>query len=537
MILLTRLGRWSCDPGHGGERRKASNCILSFSVLILQWRRMSNKPSAVWFRRLKIAAVGLLTLVVAIVGLLQLSPVATWLVRRLVPLAPLNPGYSLQVGRVGGTWLDGLVLENVALLRGTREVARIGRLRVGYRIPNLVATPIRIREIDVDGVRATARREGDTWDLANVLRRSADTTGGGGIEVGVIDVRDGAMVAELSPDSVLRVRGLSMLVRDLAVGDVVTARIDRLNVAVAPPTSSTWFAVSTRGQAAADLFSFDPVRVQTERSDLAGRVVAAATAGRHASPGQARHPPQGLAPFTRRHRAAGSCRCLQRRSELRPDGVGPVRRGQRPAGRGGQARRRGSVRLDPARSWPADRIPAARNGSPARPLDPRERRPIRADQRHGRRRSPGHESGQRHRNDRGAPDAVGHRNHADRAARPSYRPGGRPRRHSTPWRRPPGGAGARRLGQALRLDSGLSLGRVGHGDPRNRGDGPGIGGSGVGLAARYPSADRGLGVRAGHRPSHRPARPRGAAPGRATNSIRQSRRSRSRTAGSSPVPS
>ncbi len=216
---------------------------------------------------------GLLTLVVAVVGLLQWSPVATWLVRRLVHLAPLNSGYSLEVGSAGGTWLDGLVLENVALLRGTRELARIGRLRVGYRIPDLAASPIRIQEIGVDGVRATARREGDTWDIANALRHSAGKTGGGGFEVGLIDVRDGALVAELSPDSLLRVRGLSMLVRDLNIGDVVTARVDRLNLALAPPTSSTWFAVSTRGQAAADLFTFDPVRVQTERSRVAGRVV------------------------------------------------------------------------------------------------------------------------------------------------------------------------------------------------------------------------------------------------------------------------
>ena len=57
---------------------------------------MSSLPGAPRFRRLRIAAVSLLTLVVAIVGLLQLPPVATWLARRLVHLVPLSRGYDLE---------------------------------------------------------------------------------------------------------------------------------------------------------------------------------------------------------------------------------------------------------------------------------------------------------------------------------------------------------------------------------------------------------------------------------------------------------
>lgn len=55
-----------------------------------------------WLRWLRNAGIGLLVLVVAIVGALQLSPVATWVARRLLTYAPLNPGYALEVGRVSG---------------------------------------------------------------------------------------------------------------------------------------------------------------------------------------------------------------------------------------------------------------------------------------------------------------------------------------------------------------------------------------------------------------------------------------------------
>ena len=234
---------------------------------------MPPEPTARRFRRLRIAAVSLLTLVVAAVGLLQLPPVATWLVRRLVHFVPLNRGYHLVVGRATGDWFGRLALEDVALGLDGREVLHVKRLGVWYNLRDLTGTPRRLRELDMEGARATARRGAHGWDLANALQKSADTSSGGGFEVGVIDVRDVGLVAQLSPDSVVRVRGLSMLVHDFAITSSTTGKIDRLNLAIAPPASATWFAVSARGAVSADLYTFDPVRIQTERSDLAGRIV------------------------------------------------------------------------------------------------------------------------------------------------------------------------------------------------------------------------------------------------------------------------
>jgi translocation and assembly module TamB len=226
-----------------------------------------------WLRRLGIAGTALLTIVVAIVGLLQLPPVATAVVRKLLPLAPLNPGNRLYVGRVSGNPFGELTLEAVRLVQSGRELAYIERLRVQYRLPALLATVRRFEELDVDGARIKARRGANGWDLVEVLRKSSDTTGGGGFAVGRLRVKDAALAATLSPDSVARVRVLDLAGRELVVARTTLLRIDALGLALQPPASGRWFAVTTRGVVTADEIRLDPLRVQTELSRLSGHAV------------------------------------------------------------------------------------------------------------------------------------------------------------------------------------------------------------------------------------------------------------------------
>ena len=235
---------------------------------------MSSRIARRWTRPLAATGIILLTLLVGVLALLQLAPVATWVVRRLVTVIPLNPGYRLEVGRVSGDWLHRLALEEVRLVRNDRELARVARLKVGYDLRHLRGAEPRVRELTVEGARAVARREGDSWDLANALRRSADTTtSGGGLTLERLDLRDVELVGELAPDSALRVRGLNLHARDLVIGTQVLVRVDQLNAAVAPPSSGRWFAVATRGEITGDEFRFNPVRIQTEQTRVAGWVV------------------------------------------------------------------------------------------------------------------------------------------------------------------------------------------------------------------------------------------------------------------------
>src|SRR5215218_3057931 len=98
-------------------------------------RQTSPRPRRRWLRRAGMGVVILVGSVAALVALLQLPPVATVVVRRLLTLAPLNPGNRLEVGRVSGSFLSGLTLEDVCLRQDGRELASIRRIAVRYRLP------------------------------------------------------------------------------------------------------------------------------------------------------------------------------------------------------------------------------------------------------------------------------------------------------------------------------------------------------------------------------------------------------------------
>jgi hypothetical protein len=205
-------------------------------------------PRRRWTRLFAIIGTAILTLVVSLIALLQLPPVATWAMRRAITLVPLNPGYRLEVGRVSGDWLHRLALTDVRLIRKNRELARIDRLEVGYALRRLRGAETRVDELRIDGARVITRREGDSWDLAGALRKTADTSGQGGrVLVEYIALRDVQLAAQLSPDSTVRVRGLNLRAYHLVAGDTTLVQLDQLNAGLSPPGSTQWFALATRG--------------------------------------------------------------------------------------------------------------------------------------------------------------------------------------------------------------------------------------------------------------------------------------------------
>lgn len=216
-----------------------------------------------------------LTLVVAILALLQIPAVATRVTGRLLTLVPLNPGYRLEVGRVSGNWITGLQLEQVRLHRGSRELALIERLRVHYDPRQLRGPDRRLRELVVDGARVVARREGDSWDIANAMRSSEDTASASGdFVIDRLTVRRVEVAARLAPDSTARVRDLMLDGRELVMGESVLLVMDTVRASVAPPGEPPlWFEVAAAGAATAEEVRLDPLRIESHRSEIAGRVV------------------------------------------------------------------------------------------------------------------------------------------------------------------------------------------------------------------------------------------------------------------------
>ena len=226
-------------------------------------------------RVLAIVGVSLLTLVVAVVALLQVPAVATWATNRLLTLVPLNPGYALEVGGVTGNWLTHLGLHRVSLRRGGRELASLQRIELRYNPVALRGPDRRLRELVVDGGTVVARRERDGWDLARALRSSEDTgAAGGDFLVDRVTVRGLDVAAHLGPDSVARAKDLTLRGRDLVVGDTLLLVMDTVGAEIAPPGEpALWFSLSAAGAATADVFRLDPLRISSHRSAITGRAV------------------------------------------------------------------------------------------------------------------------------------------------------------------------------------------------------------------------------------------------------------------------
>src|SRR5687768_12483566 len=171
-------------------------------------------PSSIAHRAGRIAAaagISILTLVVVIVALLQVPPVATWAANRLFGLVPLNSGYHLDVGRVGGNWVTGLRLERLRLGRGSRDLALIERVRVAYDPRHLRGPDRRLRELVIEGGTVVATRDRNGWDIANAIRTSGDTSStGGDFIVDRLTVRRVDVAARLAADSTVRIRGLTV---------------------------------------------------------------------------------------------------------------------------------------------------------------------------------------------------------------------------------------------------------------------------------------------------------------------------------------
>jgi translocation and assembly module TamB len=226
-------------------------------------------------RVLTFGGIAILAVVIAVVALLQVPPVATWAVNRLVTFVPLSPGYSLAIGRVSGNWLTNLQLRGVVLRRGSRELARIAHLGARYRPLQLRGPDRRLRELILDGATVAARRDPDGWDIAGAIQSSGDTAAAGGaFLVDRLTIRRVDVTARLAPDSIARVKGFGLSGRNLVVGDTLLVVMDSIGAEIAPPGEpALWFTLAAAGEATPEVFRLDPLRISSHRSEIAGHAV------------------------------------------------------------------------------------------------------------------------------------------------------------------------------------------------------------------------------------------------------------------------
>ncbi|MGD8277302.1 MAG: hypothetical protein PVH00_04715, partial [Gemmatimonadota bacterium] len=204
-----------------------------------------------------VAAIPVVALLVLLA--LQSSSVAAW---TLLSIAPrfLPAGVELRLGRVDGSWLRTLTLEDVTLLRAGGDTAvAVGRLHLRYRLWPLVHHTFALDSVGIEAPDIRLRPGPDsTWTLLTDERNATAAAGGGTAwtaRIGVLRVDDARFDAAVTADSVYRVRNLAIDARDVAVGSAAHGVLLRADADL------LWGAPDAGGHLLAEGVRWDSARV------------------------------------------------------------------------------------------------------------------------------------------------------------------------------------------------------------------------------------------------------------------------------------
>ena len=133
-----------------------------------RWRRFGSGLA----RGLLLVALVVLLLVVAGLALLQTSWSREQLRTLIVSQANRYLTATLSIGRLSGSLVRGIELDDVRLARGDQTLVAIDRVTVAYSIRELVSNGTVIRRLTLDHPRIVAAREADgRWNLGALVRR------------------------------------------------------------------------------------------------------------------------------------------------------------------------------------------------------------------------------------------------------------------------------------------------------------------------------------------------------------------------------
>ena len=226
-------------------------------------------------RLLGLVGISIASLLIVVLVTLQIPDVATWMGRRLLALVPLTPGYRLTIDRIDGNWLTGLGGRDLRLLQGNRTLAEVERFRVGYSLPALLRSERRIRSLTIDSGVVVTRRDSSGWDIADAFGggEENDTTGGAGsLIIDRIEIENVDVLAYLSPDSLLRVRNLTLKGEDVILGDRVGLQLETLQATIlAPGKPRLPIHLAASGAVSGEVIRLDALRIQSARSSVAGQ--------------------------------------------------------------------------------------------------------------------------------------------------------------------------------------------------------------------------------------------------------------------------
>src|SRR5215203_3694356 len=124
-------------------------------------------------RGLLVAVLGVLVLLLATIVLLRTSWSENQLRALIVTQANRYLTATLDIGRLSGSLLSGLQLDNIRLSRAGETLVAIDRVEVSYSIRELVQGGTFIRTLSLDRPHIVAAKEADgRWNLGALVRRT-----------------------------------------------------------------------------------------------------------------------------------------------------------------------------------------------------------------------------------------------------------------------------------------------------------------------------------------------------------------------------
>ena len=149
-------------------------------------------------RGLAFAVLGALVLLLAAIVLVQTSWSENQLRGLIVSQANRYLTATLDIGRLSGSLLSGIQLDDIRLSQDGETIVAIDRVEVNYSIRELVEGGTFIRALSLERPRIVAAKQADgRWNLGALVRRDPERDSNAGprraIRIGVIDIRDGSV--------------------------------------------------------------------------------------------------------------------------------------------------------------------------------------------------------------------------------------------------------------------------------------------------------------------------------------------------------
>ncbi|MFB3133963.1 MAG: hypothetical protein ACE10K_15710, partial [Rhodothermales bacterium] len=220
---------------------------------------------------------GLVAFVLVVLLVVQTRSGSQWVGETIIGLVNPFEDAAIDVGRIGGNWINTLELHDVNVTRAdTVRMVHVDTLRLRYSVLSLLRKRLHVREAYVAGLTLAVHQQADsTWDLFEALGPSEPDTTPSAFVILVDNLRldDGALSARFyapGQDSTLHIDRLNMRLGGLVLGKDQALHLDTLRAVLTLPGRTDAIDAQVRASLADGLFTLLTFRLDTPGSSVDG---------------------------------------------------------------------------------------------------------------------------------------------------------------------------------------------------------------------------------------------------------------------------